>query len=214
MVNDTLGGRRLAIPYCTLCLSAQAYFVDDVEGFSPLLRTSGLLSRSNKFMYDVTTFSAVDTFTGEAISGPLLDAGVSLNQTTVVTSTWAAWRSAYPHTSVIAEDGGIGHRYPRDPLRGRDDAGPIFAVGDVDPRLGVHDVVLGVLDAAGVPVAFPVGQARLALEAGEEVGASGVTLESDAGGLRTFIDGAEVPAHEAFWFAWSQFQPGTLLWER
>ena len=63
MVNDTLGGRRLAIPYCTLCLSAQAYFTDDVEGFQPLLRTSGLLSRSNKFMYDVTTFSAVDTFT-------------------------------------------------------------------------------------------------------------------------------------------------------
>ena len=86
MVNDTLGGRRLAIPYCTLCLSVQAYFTDDVKGFRPLLRTSGLLSRSNKFMYDVTTFSAVDTFTGEAISGSLLDAGVKLNQTTVVTS--------------------------------------------------------------------------------------------------------------------------------
>ena len=32
MVNDTLGGRRLAIPYCTLCLSAQAYFTDDSRG--------------------------------------------------------------------------------------------------------------------------------------------------------------------------------------
>ncbi len=41
MVNDTLGGRSIAIPYCTLCLSAQAYFTDDVEGFQPLLRTSG-----------------------------------------------------------------------------------------------------------------------------------------------------------------------------
>ena len=30
MVNDTLGGRQIAIPYCTLCLSAQAYFTDDV----------------------------------------------------------------------------------------------------------------------------------------------------------------------------------------
>ena len=214
MVNDTLGGRHLAIPYCTLCASAQAYFVDDVEGFAPLLRTSGLLSRSNKFMYDVTTFSAVDTFTGEALSGPLLDAGVQLEQTTVVTSTWAAWRAAYPHTSVIAEDGGIGYRYPRNPLRGRDDAGPIFPVGDVDPRLGVHDVVLGVMDDAGTPVAFPVGSARLALEAGQEVAESGVTLRPDAAGLRAFVGGAEVPAHQAFWFAWSQFQPDTLLWER
>ena len=214
MVNDTLGGRRIAIPYCTLCLSAQAYFTDDVEGFRPLLRTSGLLSRSNKFMYDVTTFSAVDTFTGEAISGPLLDAGVRLNQTTVVTSTWGAWREAHPDTTIIAEDGGIGRSYPRNPLGGRDDAGPIFPVGDVDPRLGVHDVVLGVMDADGTPVAFPVGPARLALEAGEEVALAGVALQPDAGGLRAFIDGAEIPAHEAFWFAWSQFQPQTLLWER
>ena len=214
MVNDTLGGRRLAIPYCTLCLSAQAYFTDDVEGFRPLLRTSGLLSRSNKFMYDVTTFSAVDTFTGEAISGPLLDAGVRLNQTTVVTSTWAAWRAAHPDTTIIAEDGGIGRSYPPNPLRGRDDAGPIFPVGDVDPRLGVHDVVLGVTDADGTPVAFPVGPARLALEAGEEVALAGVALQPDSGGLRAFIDGAEIAAHEAFWFAWSQFQPQTLLWER
>ena len=214
MVNDTLGGRDIAIPYCTLCLSAQAYFTDDVTGFRPLLRTSGLLSRSNKFMYDVTTFSAVDTFTGEAISGPLFDAGVRLNQTTVVTSTWAAWRAAYPATTIIAEDGGIGRSYQRNPLRGRDDAGPIFPVGDVDPRLGVHDVVLGVVAANVRPVAFPVGAARLALEAGEEVALGGVALLPDAGGLRAFIDGVEYPAHEAFWFAWSQFHPTTLLWER
>ena len=78
----------------------------------------------------------------------------------------------------------------------------------------MHDVVLGVVAADGTPVAFPVGAARLALEAGEEVALAGVALQSDAGGLRAFIDGAENPAHEAFWFAWSQFQPQTLLWER
>ena len=30
MINDTLGGRDLGIPYCTLCGAAQAYFTDDV----------------------------------------------------------------------------------------------------------------------------------------------------------------------------------------
>ena len=214
MVNDTLGGRRLAIPYCTLCLSAQAYFTDDVDGFQPLIRTSGLLSRSNKFMYDVTTFSAIDTFTGEAISGPLLDAEVTLTQTTVVTSTWGAWRAAYPATTIVAQDGGIGRRYPPNPLGGRDDAGPIFPVGDVDPRLSVQEVVVGAMTADGTPVAFPAGAARLALEAGETVARAGVTLQPDAGGLRAFVDGVETPAHEAFWFAWSQFHPETLLWVR
>jgi hypothetical protein len=41
MVNDTLGGRHLGIPYCTLCGSAQAYFTyrlpDGIE--RPILRT-------------------------------------------------------------------------------------------------------------------------------------------------------------------------------
>jgi len=214
MVNDTLGGRRIAIPYCTLCLSAQVYFTDEIEGFRPRLRTSGLLSRSNKFMYDISTFSAVDTFTGRAISGPLFDAGVHFNQTTVVTSTWATWRNAHPETTIIAEDGGLGRSYPNNPLRGRDDAGPIFPVGDVDPRLGVHDVVVGVVTADGTAVAFPVAAVRLALEVGEAVAAVGVVIEPDAGGLRALNDGVDVPAHEAFWFAWSQFHPRTSLWER
>ena len=57
MVNDTLGGRDLGIPYCTLCGAAQAYYTDQLpEGIDrPILRTSGLLIRSNKVMYDVNT---------------------------------------------------------------------------------------------------------------------------------------------------------------
>ena len=214
MVNDVLGGRSIAIPYCTLCLSAQAYFTDDVKGFRPLLRTSGLLSRSNKFMYDLATWSAIDTFTGRAISGPLHKAGVTLKQATVVTSSWGAWRAAHPDTTIVAHDGGIGRRYPRDPLRGRDDDGPIFPVGDVDPRLAVHDVVLGVTAPDGKPVAFPRAAARLALITGERVEMAGVTLRADGDGLRATIGEAEAPSHEAFWFAWSQFYPGTRLWER
>jgi Protein of unknown function (DUF3179) len=214
MVNDTLGGRRIAIPYCTLCLSAQAFFTDRVPGFEPLLRTSGLLSRSNKFMYDRSTWSAVDTFTGRAISGPLHKAGVSLPQTTVVVSTWGAWRKAHPRTTIIAEDGGVGRRYPPDPLRGRDDNGPIFPVGDVDPRLPVHERVLGVTAPDGKPLAFPRAAAQLALNAGEVVRMGGVEIRRDAGGLRAFAGKEELPSHEAFWFAWSQFKPGTGLWRR
>jgi hypothetical protein len=46
MVNDTLGGRRFGMPYCTLCGSAQAYFTDELTN-DLVLRTSGLLSRSS-----------------------------------------------------------------------------------------------------------------------------------------------------------------------
>ena len=214
MVNDTLGGRRIGIPYCTLCRSAQAYFTDRASGFEPLLRTSGLLSRSNKFMYDRSTWSALDTFTGRAISGPLHRAGVTLPQATVVTSTWGAWRKAYPRTTIVAKDGGVGRSYPRNPLGGRDDNGPIFPVGDVDARLSVHEVVLGVTAPGGRALAFPRVAVQLALGAGEPVRMGGVEVRRDAGGLRAFAGKTELPGHEAFWFAWSQFKPGTGLWQR
>ncbi|MDJ0770930.1 MAG: DUF3179 domain-containing (seleno)protein [Ilumatobacter sp.] len=214
MVNITIGGRRFGIPYCTLCGSAQAFYTDQVpDGVeTPVLRTSGLLSRSNKVMYDLNTFSAFDTFTGEAVSGPLLDAGVVLDQNTVTVSTWGEWKAAHPDTTIVAEDGGIGREYDDDPLRGRDDDGPIFPVGDVDPRLGVQDPVLGVVLDDGTPVAFDVAEARVALAAGQPVELNGVGLGRDGGGFVALVDGSEVAAHEAFWFAWSQFHPDTLLW--
>ncbi len=214
MVNDTLGGRRIGMPYCTLCRSVQAYFTDQVPGFKPVLRTSGLLSRSNKFMYDRSTWSALDTFTGRAISGPLHKADVTLAQTTVVVSTWGAWRKAHPNTTILAEDGGVGRSYPLNPLRGRDDNGPIFPVGDVDPRLPVHEVVLGVIAPDGKALAFPRVAVQLALRTGEPVRLGGVEVRPDAGGLRAYAGKTELVSHEAFWFAWSQFKPGTGLWQR
>lgn len=216
MINDTLGGERIGMPYCTLCGSAQAYLTSQVpEGIeTPVLRTSGLLSRSNKVMYDLNTRSVFDTFTGEAVSGPLREAGVRLAQATVVASTWGAWKEAHPDTTILAEDGGLGRSYPPDPLRGRDDEGPIFPVGDVDTRLGVQDLVVGVELDDGTTIAFDRRTALAALDEGQDVIVGDVRLLRDGDGLRVVrvSDGSEIPAHQAFWFAWSQFWPDTLLW--
>jgi len=210
MLNLTLGGRELGIPYCTLCGSAQAYFTDDVAGIDrAVLRTSGLLSRSNKMMYDLTTGSLIDTFTGEATSGSLADTGVVLEQTTVVASTWGDWKSAHPNTRILAQDGGIGRVYRLDPLGSRDADGPIFPVGDVDTRLDVQENVVGVVTADGVAIAFPVDAIA---NATGPVEFEGVTVNV-TDGIRVFAaDGAEIPTHQSFWFAWSQFHPETLVW--
>lgn len=218
MFNLTLGGRRLGIPYCTLCGSAQAYLTGDVGGVDGdvVLRTSGLLSRSNKVMYDLSTSSVFDTFTGDAVSGPLHDAGITLEQITVVRATWGEWKAEHPDTRIVAEDGGLGRSYDLDPLRGRDDDGPIFPVGDVDERLGVQEFVVGVIAVDGTPVAFGSQRANEVLAAGGTVARGGVELRQSGDGL-VAVDvesGDPVPSHEAFWFAWSQFHPDTLLWER
>ena len=214
MVNLTLGGRRIGMPYCTLCASAQAYLTDAVAGTEqPLvLRTTGLLSRSNKIMYDLVTGSTFNTFTGRATSGPLREAGVVLPQVTVVATTWGAWKADYRQTRIVAQDGGIGRSYPDDPLEGRDEAGPIFPIGPADPRLRPQVRVVGAIGPDG-PVAFPLDESLAELAAGRPVRIGQIeAVESGGGLLVRLVDGEELPSHQAFWFAWSQFHPESQLW--
>lgn len=214
MVNDTLGGRDLGIPYCTLCGAAQAYFTDRLPAGvkRPILRTTGLLIRSNKIMYDIETHSVFDTFFGNAVTGPLADIGLQLEQATVITTEWGTWREAYPNTTVLVEALALGRDFN---LRETRDAnGPIFPVGDVDPRLPVHEDIIGAITAEGTPVAFPRAAAAVALTAGRMVEFENVRLELFAGGVRAIgTDGEDLGSHQAFWFAWSQFYPETVLWE-
>ncbi len=213
MVNDTLGGRQLGIPYCTLCGAAQAYFTDDVPAGvqRPVLRTSGLLIRSNKVMYDVNTYSVFDTFLGKAVTGPLAARGVQLKQASVVTTDWGTWKRAHPQTTVLVESLALGRNF--DFRNGRDANGPIFPVGDVDPRLPVHEDVIGVVTASGTPVAFQRSKAFLALQQGAAIGYENVRLKLDAGGIKAVdVNGSDLGSHQAFWFAWSQFHPRTALW--
>ncbi len=213
MVNDTLGGRDLGIPYCTLCGAAQAFFTDQLPGGieRPVLRTSGLLSRSNKVMYDLNTFSVFDTFLGTALTGPLAQRNLKLEQASVVTTDWGTWKEAHPDTTVLIEALALG----RDPdfRNGRDADGPIFPIGDVDPRLPVHEDIIGVITASGHPVAFQRSAAFLALRDGATITVENIRLVLDAGGIKAVdLDGSDVGSHEAFWFAWSQFHPETVLW--
>jgi len=121
MVNDTLGGRDLGIPYCTLCGAAQAYFTDNMPlGVKrPVLRTSGLLIRSNKVMYDLeTAFQRSTTLAallrGEEISVEnvrlVVDAGgikaVDANGADLGShqAFWFAWSQFHPQTRLWGQE--------------------------------------------------------------------------------------------------------------
>lgn len=213
MVNDTLGGRDLGIPYCTLCGAAQAYFTDELpDGVErPVLRTSGLLIRSNKVMYDITSHSVFDTFRGNAVTGPLAAKGVKLKQAGVITTTWGSWKEAHPDTTVLVESLALGRDF--DFRNNRDANGPIFPIGDVDPRLPVHEDIVGVVTADGQAIAFQRSEAILALTKGDAVEYENIHLQLDGSGIRTVDkDGKDLGGHQAFWFAWSQFYPDTTLW--
>ncbi len=227
MVNDQLGDQHLALVYCTLCASAQVFNTDLIspedrdlaESTSAAkfdcfeLRTSGLLNRSNKLIYEYYTQSFVDMFSGRAISGPLRETGKTFRQSAVVRTTWRAWKNAFPGTTVLANQLPWGGTYAADPLQHRDDQGPIFPIGQPDDRLPPQRLVFGAALPDGTAVAFPIDAAQATLAAGRAVELAGYRVVQARGGLRIQTsEGQPVTSHTAFWFAWSQFHPGTKLW--
>ena len=162
-------------------------------------------------MYDVVTSSVFDTFLGKAVTGPLAERGLKLEQATVITTDWGSWKAEHPDTTVLIEALALGRDF--DFRNGRDANGPIFPVGDVDPRLPVHEDVIGAITRSGKPIAFQRSVALIALRNGDPITFENIRLELDAGGIRAIdADGTDIGSHQAFWFAWSQFHPNTALW--
>ena len=111
-------------------------------------------------MFDANTESVFDQFSGVALTGPMLDAGVELTRIPVITTTWAQWLGDHPDTTVITQANARSGEYAANPLRDRDLGGPVFPVGDTDVVLSPNTEVFGVTLDDGTTVAFPVEEAR------------------------------------------------------
>jgi hypothetical protein len=235
IVNDTVGGDPLAVTYCPLTGTAEAFHRGGTE-----FGVSGDLVNANLVMYDRGTDTRWPQVLATGIRGPLSDE--SLREVRVVWTTWGEWRAAYPDTRVLTDNTGYARRYGADPY------------GDYAPRKGYYEndqylfsplveddrahpkrVVLGartgeeavafdkqrlladrVLTAERESASF-VAVADESLSTGyvyrnpEDVS---VTAEGDA----YAVDGEtytpdklplpDVLAFDAMWFAWAGFYPG------
>lgn len=99
LTNDTLGGRPVALAYCTLCRSA-VLFDREVAGQVLDFDSSGLLLSSNKVMADRQTDSLWRQLGGVAIGGELTGAELTRYSTTV--TTWSEWQTEHPDTTTLA----------------------------------------------------------------------------------------------------------------
>ena len=107
MFTDTVGGQPVTGVYCTLC-GAMILYDSAVKDTHYHLGTSGFLYRSNKLMYDAKTQSLWNTLWGSPVIGPLVGKGIRLRRLSVVTTTWGAWKSRHPNTTVLSLT--TGHR--------------------------------------------------------------------------------------------------------
>lgn len=109
MFNDVIGGKPVALAYCTLCGAGVLYDTTLPGETEPLVfGSSGFLYRSNKLMFDRRTDSLWNQFTGKPVAGPLVGKGIELKTLPVAITSWAEWRRKHPDTRVLSLD--TGHR--------------------------------------------------------------------------------------------------------
>lgn len=184
MANDVVGGRAVALSYCTLCGSGILYD-SSFGGKAHRFGSSGMLFRSNKLMYDRTTYTLWNQLTGEPVIGKLAGSGVRLEVLPMVVSSWGRWKREHPDTLVLDPNTGYGRPYTLGASYGSYFASsekmfPVWRHGGVLPdktvvfalRVGTRENAwpLEALGAAGGVVNDIVGSQPLVVVSSEPVG--------------------------------------------
>lgn len=116
IVNDSLGGRDIAVTYNPLCDSA-VVFDRAVNGEVLDFGVSGLLYNSNLLMYDRRPQGEGESLWSQllfkAVTGPA--AGQELDVIPFTLVSWEEWQKQHPDTDVIAPKEAYKKRYKSDP---------------------------------------------------------------------------------------------------
>lgn len=154
IVNDTVADVPVAVTFCPLCNSAITFdrrFDDQTFEFG----TSGLLRKSDLVMYDRTTETLWQQFTGEGIIGDLAGEQLTIVPSSLI--SFANFKQAYPDGVILSRDTGFNRRYGENPYVGYDEIGnnPFLFNGPIDGRLPAVERVVTV-SLGDIDVAYPL----------------------------------------------------------
>lgn len=213
IVNDSVGGKPIAVTYCPLCGTSMV-FDAIVDGRHLDFGVSGLLWNSDVLMYDRETESLWSQLAMKAVSGP--QAGKELELLPADHLKWGAWKKENPMGEVLSRKTGHNRNYNRTPYAGYESMDrTMFPVrkyrDDLRNKAWVAGVHLG--DAS---VAFPLDElpdrewTKVKIKDHEvQVHYNRETEEIAA---KTIDTGETLPVIKAYWFAWQAFYPQTALW--
>ncbi|GAC1320257.1 MAG: DUF3179 domain-containing protein [Thermoleophilaceae bacterium] len=149
IVNDSLGGRPIAVTYCPLCNSALV-FDRRVEGRTVTFGTTGMLRNSDLVMWDRRTQSWWQQLTGQAVVGA--QTGLALTGLDDQVLSFQQFRERYPQGTVLSRDTGFDRPYGINPYEGYDRRPPAFYRGRPDPRLPAKERVVAILGSRSTDV--------------------------------------------------------------
>ncbi len=215
IVNHEIGGENLAVTYCPLTATGQAF-----KTGSTTLGVSGRLVNSNLVMYDRDTGSLWPQIGATAVAGERV--GESLEEVNVHWTTWGAWLERHPDTEVLSTDTGHVRNYDRDPYGSYNPIGgyyasdrTMFPVMHEDDRYHPKLMVVGARTADRAVFFEMESLARQgrqetehfigiydnALDTARVYDKDGETDRADVSALE------QVVTIEAFYFAWNAFYP-------
>jgi hypothetical protein len=176
IVNDTLGGRPIAVTYCPLCNSALV-FDRRVAGRTLSFGTTGKLRNSDLVMWDRHTQSWWQQFTGTALVGRYT--GTRLRGLDSQVLSWSQFKTTYPRGTVLSRNTGFHRPYGTNPYVQYDvvpEQPPDFYGGRVDPRLPPRERVVAVFAGRSTVVVSFSALARQPVVSGSVAGRPLVVL--------------------------------------
>ena len=214
IVNDTIGGRPVAVTYCPLCGTAMV-FDRRYNGRELTFGVSGLLYQSDVLMYDRQTESLWSQLGLKAVAGKM--AGQELAWLPAEHLTWKAWRLKYPDGRVLSTRTGHDRDYQNLPYGNYGNSPRImFPVPQTRTELPVKEWIAGVV-VNGQARAYRLAALPRNTVIRDEI--AGVLLrltyvpETRNLTVTREDNGAAVPFTYAYWFAWQAFYPATTLWK-
>lgn len=232
VVNDTVGGKPVAICYSAFADAATAMLRTFKNGpKDPLVfGTTGLMFQTTNLLYDFATESLWWTAPSLCIAGPLLGKPLEPVQTSV--TTWAAWKKLQPKTSaLVGTEPGYqvdykktellvpkgyltntmmifpiyGFNFDTTPMRIKE---PVFGVGTSDGKKILTKTyaiyLLDKLEAGKQSFKDKLGETKIALNYDK---ASGILTATGADGKSLFVQ-------RMFWGAWFGMHPKTEVWQK
>ncbi len=115
IVNDTVGGRAIAVTYDPLCDGTVVFERETADGLLEF-GVSGLLCESNLLMYDRRPDGRASLWSQlqmRAVAGPAAARGATLAVCPAVVVHWSDWVARHPDTTVLKPDLGRLKLYKR-----------------------------------------------------------------------------------------------------
>ena len=156
MADDLVGGKHVALAYCTLCGSG-VLFEASADGQTFVFGSSGFLFRSNKLMYDRGTKTLWNQLTGEPVIGKLAGSHIKLAVLPDVLTSWGDWRRQHPDTKVLDIKTGFARPYEVGATYGRYFGSPetMFPVWQQSKLLPKKERIFAIQEA-GLAKAYPL----------------------------------------------------------